>query len=275
MQQIRVSKMAKNNNGICHLCGKNGELSFEHIPPKKAFNNCPVSFYDYFMGKTDGNYNIQHSPKGLGEYTLCQTCNNYTGGCYGAAFIDWAKQSMDTLQYTQNNPSLFYRFRIYPLRVIKQIVTIMFSVNDKQFSKDHQELVKFVLNKDQSHLNPDTKVYAFYTAGGFRMSGGMGKIETNDFSLESLAEKVNGLRTKIETHRIFSEFAFPPLGYVLAFEREKPDNRLIDISGFASYRYSDKDTIELRLPVLPVDSPYPTDYRTRKQMEQDRAQNRQ
>lgn len=264
--------MAKKRFGICHLCGNNGELSFEHIPPKKAFNNCPVSFYNYFMGKTEGGYNTQHSQKGLGEYTLCGNCNNNTGGWYGTAFINWAKQSMDILQYTQNRPSLFYRFRIYPLRVIKQIATIMFSVNDNQFSKDHQELVKFVLNKDQHHLNPDTKFYAFYNAGGFRMSAGMGKMKTNDFSFESLVEKTNTIRTQIETHRIFSEFAFPPLGYVLAFDREIPDDRLIDISYFASYRYSDKDTIELRLPVLPVDSPYPTDYRTREQMEHDKAQ---
>ena len=266
--------MEKKRTGICHLCGNNGELSFEHIPPKKAFNDCPVSFHNYFMGKTEGGNNTQHSRKGLGEYTLCHICNNYTGGCYGAAFIDWAKQSMEILHYTQNNPLLFYRFRIYPLRIIKQIATIMFSVNDNQFSKDHQELVKFVLNKDQRHLSPDTKIYAFYTAGGFRMSAGMGKMKTNDFSLESLAEKADRIRTQIETHQIFSEFAFPPLGYVLTFDREKPDDRLIDISYFASYQYSDKDTIELRLPVLPVDSFYPTDYRTRKQMEHDKAQNK-
>ena len=148
------------------------------------------------------------------------------------AFIDWAKQSMEILKDTENNPLLFYRFRIYPLRVIKQIVTIMFSVNDNQFSKDHQELVKFVLDKDQCYLSPYTKIYAFYTAGGFRMSAGMGKMKTNDFSLESLAEKTDRLRTQIETHQIFSEFAFPPLGYVLAFDREKPDNQLIDISYF-------------------------------------------
>lgn len=270
-----MAKKAKNKIGICHICGNNGELSFEHIPPKKAFNNCPVSFYNHFLGKVNGDYNIQHSRKGLGEYTLCEKCNNYTGGCYGAAFIDWAKQSMEILEYTQNNPSLFYRFRIYPLRIIKQIVTIMFSVNDNQFSKDHQDLVKFVLDKDQRYLNPDIRVYAFYAAAGFRMSAGMGKIKTDDFSLESLAEKADRMRTKIETHRIFSEFAFPPLGYVLAFEREILDNRLIDISYFASYQYSDTDTIELRLPVLPVDSHLPTDYRTRIQMEHDRAQNKQ
>ena len=28
--------------GICHLCGENTKLSFEHVPPKAAFNSRPV-----------------------------------------------------------------------------------------------------------------------------------------------------------------------------------------------------------------------------------------
>ncbi len=69
--------------GTCHLCGSYGELSFEHLPPKKAFNNCSVKHYNYFMGITQGNYNNQISQKGLGGYTLCKSCNGNTGSWYG------------------------------------------------------------------------------------------------------------------------------------------------------------------------------------------------
>ena len=262
--------MAKNRKGICHLCGSYKKLSFEHLPPKKAFNDCPVKHYNYFMGITEGNYNNQTSQKGLGGYTLCEGCNNKTGSWYGTAFIKWACQSMNILEYTQNQPSLYYRFRIFPVRVIKQIACMMFSVNTDEFRQYHQELVKFVLNREEYYLNPDIKFFAFYNAAGFRMSGGMVKVKTNNFnmdSLEGIGESVDRIRTKIETHCALSELSFPPLGYVLTFDSELPDPRLVDISYFAKYRYDDLCSIELRLPVIPIDSPYPTDYRSRQEIE--------
>ncbi len=270
--------MAKKLKGICHLCGNYGKLSFEHLPPEKAFNNCSVRYYNYFTGITKGNYNKgitkgsynnQISQKGLGAYTLCESCNPNTGSWYGTAFIEWAQQSMNILEYTENQPSLYYRFRIYPLRVIKQIACMMFSVNDNEFRLFHQDLVQFVLNKEKRYLDPNIRFFAFYNAEGFRMSGGMVKVKTNKFnmnSLERLGESVDRIRTKIETHHALSELSFPPLGYVLAFDLEPPDQRLIDISYFAKYRYNDLRSIELRLPVLPVDSPYPTDYRSRQEL---------
>ena len=41
--------------GICHLCGKNTNLSFEHVPPKVAFNKntkyVSVEFEDYIKSR--------------------------------------------------------------------------------------------------------------------------------------------------------------------------------------------------------------------------------
>lgn len=264
---LKGDKMAKNKEGTCHLCGHYGKLSFEHIPPKKAFNDCPVSTYNYFMGIAEGNYDIKKSQKGLGDYTLCVSCNNNTGSWYGTQFIDWARQSMNLLEYTSNRPSLYYRFRIFPLRVIKQIACMMFSVNVDQFRNDHQELVKFVLNKEEQYLNPDTKFFAYFNPKGIRVLGGIGKLITNEINPEGFIENVSRLRTKIERHRTLSEVAFPPLGYVLAFDSEKPDSRLVDISYFAKFRYNDMYSVELRLPMLSVDSPYPTDYRPLQELE--------
>ena len=34
--------MRKKTIGKCALCGRIGELSFEHIPPKAAFNSTPA-----------------------------------------------------------------------------------------------------------------------------------------------------------------------------------------------------------------------------------------
>jgi hypothetical protein len=66
--------------------------------------------------------------------------------------------------------------------------------------------------------------------------------------------------------RILSEIAFPPMGYVMAFDSEPADNRLVDISFFAKYHYTDWKHISLRLPVLSVYTYFPGDYRNREQV---------
>jgi hypothetical protein len=35
------------SSGICHLCGSNGELTFEHVLPRSAFNHNPVISISY------------------------------------------------------------------------------------------------------------------------------------------------------------------------------------------------------------------------------------
>ena len=37
--------MSRKHTGICHICGKEGELTFEHIPPRNALNNQSAKMY--------------------------------------------------------------------------------------------------------------------------------------------------------------------------------------------------------------------------------------
>ena len=73
--------------------------------------------------------------------------------------------------------------------------------------------------------------------------------------------------------RVLSEIACIPLGYVMTFGSEAPDNQLVDISFFAKYRYDDYTPVALRLPILSVYSKFPVDYRNREQINQDAAAN--
>jgi len=60
----------KMKNGICHICLEVKKLSYEHFPPKTCFNNEKVIIGDKI------------SQKGVGDYTLCEQCNNNTGAWY-------------------------------------------------------------------------------------------------------------------------------------------------------------------------------------------------
>jgi len=87
--------------GKCHLCGGFGKLSFEHSPPKKAFNDDSVLYVEMATLLAGGDIDVltgKIHQRGVGSYTLCDSCNNWTGSCYGGAFVDLAKQGMVYLQ---------------------------------------------------------------------------------------------------------------------------------------------------------------------------------
>jgi hypothetical protein len=67
---------------VCHICGVNGKLSFEHVPPRAAFNNrrvVKVGFDDAAHLGPDQVPRGQIQQRGAGAYTLCESCNNWTG----------------------------------------------------------------------------------------------------------------------------------------------------------------------------------------------------
>ena len=189
--------------GSCRICQKHTKLSFEHVPPEAAFNDCPAvgkQFSD-LINKNPDNYFEEKgevSQRGVGGYTLCEACNSKTGGWYGTAFAKWAHQGMDILEHAYRTPQLYYHFRIFPLRVMKQIICMFFSITDDLFAWNHPDLVEFVLNKNQRHLNPDIRIFSYYNVGPHgRYIGGT--------SIESMRpDKIN--RNTLENILKFGQF---------------------------------------------------------------------
>ncbi len=62
--------------GECSLCGDYGELTFEHVPPKAAFNDRGVLLADLHHLMTDGQggdprtARMRKSRRGVGGKTL-------------------------------------------------------------------------------------------------------------------------------------------------------------------------------------------------------------
>ena len=268
----------------CHICGKHTKLSFEHVPPEAAFNDCPVvGKHIVDLINKDPEYyfdeNGHKSQRGAGAYTLCEQCNSDTGSWYGDAFANFASQSLNILQHAEGYSilhRLYCLFHIYPLRVIKQIITMFFSVNDDLFGDNHPELVKFILNKNERYLSPDFRILVYFNSsprgryiGGVSMTK-MSPDEINMNTLENLQRKIESEHVK---SRLLSEIAFPPLGYVMSFNSEQLDKQLYDISFFTKYRYDDCRSIPLKLPVFPVHTWFPADYRSPEQVQRDFEQN--
>jgi hypothetical protein len=240
--------------GTCHICGDHTKLSFEHIPPRAAFNDRPIlqaNVDDIIKKQVDIDLaRAKIEQRGAGGYTLCERCNSDTGAWYGSPFVDWSYQLMRVLYYSRGEPTLYYLYRIFPLRVIKQIICMFFSTNGDKFREVHPNLLRFILNKEAQHLGPDMKIYCFFNpTGRSRNTGVAGVLDINR-----------------HTSKIISEIVFPPMGYVMSFNQIKPDERLFDISFFSEYRYNDWKELSLKLPVLPIYTFLPGDYRSKREV---------
>jgi hypothetical protein len=245
----------RTESGICHICGSSGPLSFEHVPPRSAFNDKPIV---RLAGRDNLGKNLDSihpargpvSQRGVGAYTLCRRCNNDTGAWYGLAYVDWAYQGVKLMQHAKDAPSLYHIFHIFPLRVIKQIFCMFFSVNSPIFAKGHQELVRFVLNKRQTHADPSFRIFAYFNAAPMSRKSSF-SATVNVFSGVS---------------HIFSEVTFPPFGYILTVDGTSLDDCLADISFFSRYSYNEWTDVALRLPVIELYRGFPGDLRSREEV---------
>jgi len=244
-------------NGNCHICGRACLLSFEHVPPRAAFNDRQMILTpgDRLIGMDLDRPRGQVRQGGAGGYTLCRDCNSNTGAWYGRACVEWTYQARIVLDRALGQPAVHNAYRIHPLRVLKQVLCMFFSANGPGFAPKNEELVRLVLNKEARGLPPQYRVYAFFnTSQRARQTGIYGKL------------------TGGEPH-VGSEIAFPPLGYLMTFESAPPAG-LADISFMADAAYNEERDVLLTLPLLPVYTYLPGDYRDRETARRDAERNR-
>lgn len=248
--------MGHKHKGICRVCGFYKELTYEHIPPKKAFNTEQVAFQtlqDIVQG-----HNHTKFRQGMGLYTLCEKCNNDTGGRYGEAFAEWTRQGFNYLDKLEGERTpIQLPFWIKPLNVIKQVTTMALATFGEEPALRHSELRQFVLNKERKYLPPNTKFYVYFN-------------RTGKPRLASGAVVMN-----IKTNRgavVQSEVTLPPFGYAVC---GKMKNSLpmadywaiCDITWFSQFDYNIWTCVYLKIPHLETHYPFPMDYRTREEIE--------
>jgi hypothetical protein len=189
-----VARGRKRPEGKCHICGVVGPLSWEHVPPEAAYNDHRVvrAAQEQMLSPERWDGRRGHvEQRGSGGYTLCEPCNNNTGGWYAAEYVRWARQGLERLARipVHEEGAFFIPFRGRPLRFLKQVITMMFSANGPEFAPRHPELVKFVLDRSATGLPPEYKVDLVLVRGGFaRNAGGFGMVDLSKGATEIASE---------------------------------------------------------------------------------------
>lgn len=233
----------KKVEGNCAICGKYETLTFEHIPPKKAFNNSPIQvqlheqLFDYESHKYQ---TFSRKNNGFGRYTLCQKCNNLTGDWYARDYIEFASQGMENYKATDKGDiGVKGEYTFKPLNVLKQVIAIFLSADHNGSLQADKELIEFILNKEKVGLSKKYKVFIY--------------------SSVSKKKRLNGIQTIRTSKGAFvnwSEFNFNPFGFVLAVDSVPPNDYMVDISKFGDCRYNDLLTLNITMPYFVISSPF-------------------
>jgi len=232
--------------GKCSVCGLLGKLSKEHIPPKKAFNDS-----DVFLAKIDKERTVaevrwkkyQRQGGNFG-FVLCERCNNNTGSWYGDYYVDFMKQCADYAHQGNGGKQLTISVNIFPLRIFKQVLTILCASCGPGLSEKSPGLRKIILNKECNQRPANLNVWLYLRAqGGGRSSGITGVSNTNTGE-----------------NKVVAEFSWWPVGWVLSFnDNNLPE--LTNITNWYSFGYNDKRNVTLNLNCHWTTTAYPLDYR--------------
>ena len=221
-------------SGKCHLCGLEKQLSFEHVPPEKCFNskNAKIYYgYEAILKQNLGKGKYKISQKGTGGFTLCESCNNNTGSWYADDYKEFCYQGAYLLSSYPYKDIDRYPFKIYPLRVIKQIFVMFASANPATFLDEHSKLRQFCLNKEQKELNKIYKIWICFNEGIAHRSVGGAQVMSLDR----------------EGAIFYSDLAFWPFGILMTIDDDPLDEGMLQINSFSNYGYNECVKVNLNL----------------------------
>ena len=254
----------KKQYGKCVICGKYANLTFEHVPPRAAFNKDRVKTYSADELFREENKNrlpwefeglkYTNNQRGTGGYYLCAECNSLAGTLYVNDYVHFV-ECLDYLwhkAYGINSSRISFELKeIRPLAIIKQIMIMFCDIN--QGLMGEKSLREFILNQN-SHTFDKNKFRIFIHLP-------MG-----------VYERANALSYLIYSNpsvRMFqiSELIFHPLGIALYKDLPKEyDVEGAEITHFVDYNYEDKVSGEFCILILECNTSLPKDYRKKEEI---------
>lgn len=249
--------------GKCALCGSECELTFEHIPPRAAFNATPAKpvtgegmLEDDRMPWDTTGLPYKNQQQGMGKYTLCQTCNNNTGSWYGEDYRIVARVIHSILSEPLDPEYHAFGIRdIHPLRFIKQILSMFCSINN--FDDERIDtLRKFVIDKEAVGLDKSKYKICMYLT------------KSNLMKYAPLSAILKMGKTKCESIAL-TEITAYPMGFVIYFDpTETFDYEGFDITHFADCKYDDIADVQMPLCIYEMNDIFPAYYRSKDEIKQ-------
>ena len=255
------------NYGKCALCGAECELSFEHIPPRAAFNAermRPVSgtvlMSEEMLQNQDRmpwdltGLRYQNQQKGMGLFSLCSECNNNSGSWYGDAYVEFAKIThfaMGKLSVGESEKICFRK--MYPKRIVKQVLSMFCSINGYE-ADALAPIRKLVLDRNAVGIDKTKyKLCMYFTKSDFKKYAGFtgaikGFLDNPQFML-------------------ISEITAYPFGFLLYLDpTDDWEYKGVDITHWIDVGYDEIRDIVLPWEIYEMNDLFPEYYRTKEEI---------
>jgi hypothetical protein len=246
-----VQRMPRDNRlGTCRLCRKGDTtLTFEHVPPRSAFNRTLSREYTYDawqLALSRGRARYEQFQRGSGGYYLCDPCNRFLGQRYVREFRNWAYAAATLLMEDTSLRSASAKGEptspvdlvvrgSRPLLFVKQILSMFIALTPSSLeTPDHNILRQFV-------LEPHASCFFNHIRVEIRLNG-------YPHPCVGLDSYQHGLEPGVICR--VDEIAHPPFTYRLVYEPRGPEGSVAgDITHLAAFSPELHDEIALSLPV--------------------------
>lgn len=223
----------------CALCGNIGKLTFEHIPPRCAFNNklIHVQKHEHLMDENNLLFGKKmRSHKGFGKQSLCASCNNSTGNWYAKDFCEFAEQGMKILHAKKDPYVVSGDYVLKPQNVLKQILMMFISVDSSGALRNLDGVVDYLMDKTSIAFPEDIDIYIYSNHSPFKRM--VGYCVVGDINRD-------------EIYR-WSEINYQPFGYFLTIKSPPPNEYMVKITDFKNIPFDKSVAMTLNTMYLKV-----------------------
>lgn len=253
----------------CHVCGSEGQLSFEHIPPKSMGNNHGVrSYRGIDIIKTAGAFDasslegvrFSKMNRGSGTNTLCRDCNSYFGTHYVKEYASCIREL--GARFLQQPPAEGSRSvhleggDVNLLAFFKHVISNFCATTPYGTMLDCKE---FLLDRKSNDFPSRYRLYMFAVPDPDSMM-----VQTGWMTLF----------TKQGAYRL-AHVALYPAGFTLLDEDESdfiPPFLGCDITDMASQGWDDRPGFILDLPLMSLDKLYPMPVKAKEENAEPRSE---
>lgn len=236
----------------CHVCGREGPLSFEHIPPRSMGNSHGIRSYKAveiikragaFDASAKDGVRFSKMRRGSGVQTLCSSCNSYFGTHYVREFTGCI---MELAAYFVQQPPTGGAIHlgggnVNVLAFFKHVVSNFCATTPFGTMLDCKE---FLLNKESNDFPSRYRLYMF-------------AVPDPDSDMITTGWMVYLTKRGIVKLAHIATF---PVGFTLVDTDASafiPPYLGCDITGMASQKWGDRPEFAVELPLMTLDKLLP------------------
>jgi hypothetical protein len=255
----------------CRLCGTSDDLSFEHVPPKSAFNRDRAEMLglDAWLEREKSTARPGRrgtiSQRGSGVRTLCRTCNSRAGRLYVPEMARWVRNALcdnrevvDEADTAVSTLGIGLNIKeVRPGRFVKQMVTMLLAIAPSSIPEGYPGLAAYARDPGVTAFPDGMSLYRNFYLGPISRFVGSAAV----------------VRETAKATYAVTELAYPPFAYALVMGEpaDAPALPYCDITSFAAAPIDRLANVEVFMQCGFGHTPFPLDYRSAASVAADRG----